>query len=71
LRVAVEVAPDALAVRMIRWAQYSPDGTKVLFQALGRLWVQDLSTGERRRLTAGEGPFEFYPSFSRDGRRVA
>ncbi len=70
LRFPVEVAPDSLAVRMIRWAQMSPDGSQAVFQALGHLYVKDLETGVQRRLTTQDEHFEFYPSFSRDGRFV-
>ncbi|MFQ5767298.1 MAG: amidohydrolase family protein [Acidobacteriota bacterium] len=55
---------------MPRWAQYSPGGTKVLFQALGHLYIKDLQTGRRRRLTGRSDLMEFYPRFSRDGRFV-
>ena len=70
LRFPVEVAPDRLRVRMPRWAQYSPDGSRVLFQALGYLWVKEVDGGRQRRLTAQSDHFELWPSFSRDGRRI-
>ena len=70
VRFAVDVAPDELDVKMLRWAQMSPDGSKAVFQALGHLYVKDLESGEQRRLTAQNEHFEFYPSFSRDGRKV-
>ncbi len=70
LRFPVEVAPDSFPVRMPRWAQYSPDGSKVVFQALGHLYVEELASGRQRRLTRQSDHFEFWPSFSRDGRSV-
>ncbi|MDQ7008005.1 MAG: amidohydrolase family protein [Acidobacteriota bacterium] len=71
LRFPVEVAPERFTTRMLRWAQYSPDGRRALFQALGRLWIVDLDSGERRPLCPGkENRFEFYPSFAPDSRRV-
>jgi imidazolonepropionase-like amidohydrolase/Tol biopolymer transport system component len=70
LRFPVEVAPDALAVKMLRWARMSPDGSRVVFQALGHLYVRDLPNGKPRRLTTQTDHFEFHPSFSRDGRQV-
>jgi Tol biopolymer transport system component/imidazolonepropionase-like amidohydrolase len=70
LRFPVEVCPDEFDVKMPRWAQYSPDGSKVVFQALGQLYVRDVPAGEPRRLTSSDGHFEFHPSFSRDGRHV-
>jgi Tol biopolymer transport system component/imidazolonepropionase-like amidohydrolase len=75
LRFPVEVSPDEFDVRMPRWVQVSPDGSQVVFQALGRLYVKDLAGGRQRLLTGpGEGApgggWEFHPSFSRDGRFI-
>lgn len=70
LRFPVEVAPDTLDVKMIRWAQKSPDGSKIVFQALGHLYLRDVRSGEQRRLTSQGDHFEFYPSFSRDGQQI-
>ena len=70
VRFPVEVAPDTFDVRMIRWARPSPDGTKVVFEALGNLWIRDLPTGTARRLTRQGDHFELYPNWSRDGRSV-
>ncbi|HKY32396.1 MAG TPA: amidohydrolase family protein [Candidatus Polarisedimenticolia bacterium] len=71
LRFPVAVAPDPFDVRMLRWAQMSPDGSKVLYEAMGRLWLRDARGGAARRLTTQEDHFEFHPSFSPDGRHVA
>lgn len=71
LRATVEVAPDEVPVRMLRWAQMSPDGSQALFQALGHLYVKDLDGGGReRRLTSQSDHFEFWPSYSPDGRWI-
>jgi len=70
LRFPVNVAPDDVAIRLVRWAQMSPDGSKIVFEALGRLWVQDAAGGGRRRLTSQTTQFEAWPSFSRDGRSI-
>jgi imidazolonepropionase-like amidohydrolase/Tol biopolymer transport system component len=70
LRFPVEVCPDEFDAKMLRWAQMSPDESKIVFQALGHLYVKDPKTGEQRRLTAQNDHFEFYPSFSRDGRQI-
>jgi Tol biopolymer transport system component/imidazolonepropionase-like amidohydrolase len=59
-------------VRFVRWGTTSPDGRSLVFQALGRLWVQPLPTGTPRRLTPdGFEPFEFQPAWSPDGRSIA
>jgi Tol biopolymer transport system component/imidazolonepropionase-like amidohydrolase len=70
LRFPVEVAPNTFPVKLLRWAQISPDGSKAVFQALGHLYVKDLASGEQRRLTGQNEHFEFWPSFSRDGRSI-
>ena len=70
VRFPVEVAPDAFDVKMIRWARPSPDGSRVVFEALGNLWIRDLPGGEARRLTRQNDHFELYPNWSRDGRSI-
>jgi Tol biopolymer transport system component/imidazolonepropionase-like amidohydrolase len=70
VRTVVDVAPDQFDVKMIRWAKPSPDGSRVVFEALGNLWIRDLPTGTPRRLTRQSDHFELYPSWSRDGRSV-
>ncbi|TDI31802.1 MAG: amidohydrolase [Acidobacteria bacterium] len=70
LRFPVDVAPDELKLKMLRWAQMSPDGETIIFQALGHLYVQKGRRGKARRLTDQNDHFEFYPSFSRDGRTI-
>ncbi|MBU8898427.1 amidohydrolase family protein [Corallococcus sp. M34] len=70
LRFPQKVAPERFSVKMLRWVQVSPDGKKVVYQALGKLYVKDLPSGTPRRLTKQEEHLEFYPSFSRDGRSI-
>lgn len=70
VRFPVEVAPDQFDVKMIRWARPSPDGRRVVFEALGNLWIRDLPTGTARRLTRQSDHFELYPNWSRDGRSI-
>ncbi len=70
VRFDVDVAPDEFPVRMTRWAQYSPDGSTVVFQALGHLYVKDVASGRQKRLTRQDDHHEFWPSFSADGRSI-
>ncbi len=70
LRQPVAVAPDTFHTKMLRWVQVSPDGSQVVFQALGRLYLRNLPDGEAERLTTQDEHEEFYPSFSRDGRSI-
>lgn len=73
VRATVDVAPAQFDVKMVRWARTSPDGSKVVFEALGNLWVRDLSDGSAgapRRLTRQSDHFELYPAWSRDSRSI-
>ncbi|MDP6944103.1 MAG: amidohydrolase, partial [Myxococcota bacterium] len=70
LRHRVEVAPDQVQARMLRWVRVSPDGERVVYQALGHLYIQELPTGKARRLTRQNDHWELYPSFSADGRHL-
>ncbi len=71
--VATRRLSDApIDVRYIRWASASPDGQRLAFQALGRIWVQSLPRGTPRRITpAGFDHFEFQPAWSPDGQSLA
>ena len=70
LRFPTPVAPERFDVKMLRWVTVSPDGGRVVYQALGKLWVRDLPEGQPRRLTSQDDHVEIYPSFSRDGRSI-
>lgn len=70
LKFAVDVAPDNFKVKMARWTQVSPDGKTAMFQALGHIYLRDMKSGKAKRLTSQNTDFEFYPSFSRDGKKV-
>lgn len=71
-RVMVEndPAPPAFHTKMLRWVQVSPDEKKVAYQALGHIYVKGLPDGEPKRLTKQNDHFEFYPSWSRDGKNI-
>ena len=70
VRFPVDVAPDQFDVKMLRWVRVSPKGDKVVFQALGKLYIRDLPTGQARRLCADAERFEYFPSWSRDGSKI-
>jgi Tol biopolymer transport system component/imidazolonepropionase-like amidohydrolase len=70
VRFPVEVAPAQFDVKMLRWVEVSPRGNQVLYQALGYLYVKDLPNGTPRRVTKQTEAFEFYPSWSRDGKSI-
>ncbi|MGV3577881.1 amidohydrolase family protein [Brevundimonas sp.] len=70
VRFPVDVAPETFDVKMVRWARTSPDGSRVVYEALGNLWIKDLPNGTPRRLTRQSDHFELYPAWSRDGRSI-
>jgi Tol biopolymer transport system component/imidazolonepropionase-like amidohydrolase len=89
VRVQAEIAPrvytpvrvedtDKVRARLIRWPTLSPDGTRVVFSAMNRLYIMDLPSGTPRLLTSnpnttgatGALEGEFMPSWSPDGRSV-
>ncbi|HEV7765959.1 MAG TPA: amidohydrolase family protein [Thermoanaerobaculia bacterium] len=70
VRVPIDVAPANFDVKMLRWTEVSPRGNQVVYQALGYLYVRDLPNGTPRRLTKQSDHYEFYPSWSRDGRSI-
>lgn len=66
------ITDSAFDSRFTRWHAASPDGRRLLFQAIGRIWVMDLPNGTPRRLTnASFTPFEVSPAWSADGRFIA
>jgi imidazolonepropionase-like amidohydrolase/Tol biopolymer transport system component len=70
-RPPVAVAPDSFETRMPRGAVVSPDGSRVVFETLGKLWVKPMAGGEARRLTSDAEAMEAYPTWSPDGRTIA
>ncbi|WP_054559205.1 amidohydrolase family protein [Croceitalea dokdonensis] len=61
-------APEAFATQ-IRNAKPSPDGSKLAFTALNRLYVMDYPNGTPKRLTKNNF-IEAHPSWSPDGKQI-
>lgn len=59
-----------VAARVIRWPSLSNDGSTLVFEAFGKVFVMTRPNGAPRRLTAGED-LEYAPALSPDGRHVA
>ncbi len=70
VRFPQAVAPDSFDVRMLRWVTVSPDQRRVVYTALGKLYVRDLPNGTPRRVTSGGSENEAYPSWSPDGQTI-
>ncbi len=65
----IEDGPTFTA-RQIRDAKPSPDGSRIAFSALDRLYVMDLPDGTPQRLTSANVG-EFHPVWSPDGASIA
>ena len=88
VRVQAEIAPrvytpvriedtEKVRARLIRWPTVSPDGSRLAFSAMNRVYVMDLPagtprlvTGKQAQSTAGAGEGEFMPSWSPDGQSI-
>ena len=63
---------ETFTVKFPRWTASSPDGSRLAFQAVGRIWVMDLPDGRPRRLTDDAfAPSEMSPAWSPDGGSIA
>ncbi|MCS6116366.1 amidohydrolase family protein [Shewanella baltica] len=71
VRFKQDIDKDVFDVKMLRMAQVSPDGSKVAFEALGKIWLKSLPDGKMSRLTElNNGIEELYPQWSRDGKNI-
>jgi len=70
LRFRQPIEADSFDVKMLRNVQVSPDGKKVIYEALGKLWIKDLPNGKAKRLTNQKSSFELNPQWSRDGKQI-
>ncbi|RTR27452.1 amidohydrolase family protein [Shewanella atlantica] len=75
VRFTQDLDQDKFDVKMLRMAQVSPDGNKVVYEALGKLWVKPISNGKangkRTRLTKLDPELrELFPQWSRDGKSI-
>ncbi len=64
--------------RILRWPSESPDNRRIVFDAFGRIWLQEVAGGKAvgspRRLTPEDPSLpvrEYAPAFSADGKWVA
>ncbi|MEM5506441.1 amidohydrolase family protein [Shewanella frigidimarina] len=71
VRFTQNLDKDEFDVKMLRMAQVSPDGEKVVFEALGKIWVRDIKDGKHKRLTRLDDDInELFPQWSRDGNDI-
>ncbi len=71
LRFQQDIDDPQFKVKMLRMVQVAPSAKQVVYEALGQLYTRSLPSGEPKRLTKRSDAFELYPSYSRDGSKLA
>lgn len=71
VRFPQQVSPEKFDVKMLRWVKVTPDQHAVVYTALGKLWMKQLPKGTPTRVTNDEKNFEWFPSFSPNGKWIA
>ncbi|GAA4895613.1 amidohydrolase family protein [Ferrimonas pelagia] len=71
VRFAQDLDQDQFQVKMLRQMSVSPNGKQLVFEALGKIWLQSLPDGKPKRLTKQDSSFELFPAWSRDGKQLA
>ena len=69
-RFKVDVAPDTFDTKMVRFAAPSPDGSAVVFESLGSLYVKRGNSGPEKLTRDKEGGFELYPVWAPDSKTI-
>lgn len=69
LRTPVALGTGHFDVRAVRWAAEAPDGSAIVFEALGQLWLQPKG-GARKRLGTPADALAFMPSWARDSASI-
>lgn len=69
----IAVSPDRFTTTMPRFATLSPDGSRVVFESLGRLYGKSARGKDAPAPLTGDstGGLEAFPAFSRDGSSLA
>ncbi len=71
-RGGFRISDEPFEAKYLRWPTASPDGGRVAFIAVQRIWTMRLPGGTPSRLTPNVfGPFEFSPAWSPDGQWIA
>ncbi len=66
------ISDGPVTAKFFRWPSSSPDGNRLAFQAVGRVYVQQGASGAPKRVTPSSfSPLEFAPAWSPDGRFIS
>ncbi len=60
------ITEDPLNVKQMRWLQSTPDGSQIVFSALGKIWIASPGATPRRLTSAKDR--EYAPQISPDGK---
>ena len=71
LRIDIRQETGPVRARLIQHPVQSPDGRFLAFSALGRIYVQPLTTGSSPRLLVDLPSGQFHPEWSPDGSTIA
>lgn len=70
-RPSIDVSPDMVDAKMIKFTQVSPDGKSVVFEAFGKLYLKSLPNGKPKRLTDWDNATrELHPAWSRNSNNL-
>jgi dipeptidyl aminopeptidase/acylaminoacyl peptidase len=71
-RSRIRIDDSAFTARSIRWAAPAPGGKRLVFEAVGRLWLKDLPSGVPAALAdIPDAGRQMMPAWSPDGRWIA
>jgi Tol biopolymer transport system component len=71
LRSGFKEETGRVRARLIQHPVPSPDGRKIAFSALGRIYVMQLAAGAKPQAVTPASTPAFMPSWSKDGKRIA
>ena len=69
-RPAVAVGADTFDTAMVRFAQTAPDGEHVVFESLGKLWIQSTGGAPKPLTNHQDARHEYSPVWAPDGREL-
>ncbi len=69
----IDVSPDRFTTAMPKFGQLTPDGTRLVFESLGKLYTKSSRGRDAPRSLTGDASdtIEAFPAFSRDGSMMA
>jgi Tol biopolymer transport system component len=71
IRVRQDLAPEMVDVRTIRQLAFQPNGTQLVYRALGKIWQTDRSVAATPARVTEHTTAESSPSYSPDGSKLA